>query len=231
MEKMNQNIISTLQEMGCSQTPVGAIYLGEKLDIPQATVGRILFHLEKKNYVRKVGNKGRVLTPQGMDFLKNHELQTSRIQSVNNLANLYTGGISEEKFLEVLEVRMLLEVKTAERACVYGTDFEMIALEKCLLEWKLALHEGKLGSEQDLGLHLLIAEMANNSTLYSMCKLLLTKDDVYAGFSAKIEQLSMVQTEQHEAIVRTIIARDPEKARDAMYSHLKSIYENIKNSL
>lgn len=230
MDKLNPNVINTLKEMAVINAPVGAIYLGEKLNIPQATVGRILFQLEGLRFVEKVGNKGRVVTQTGHECLRNYEIRTSRIQSVNHLANLYSGEISKEKLLDVIEVRMLLEVKTAERACVHGTDMDRIALEKCMLEWKLALHEGTLGSDQDLKLHLLIAEMSGSPTLFSMCKLLLTEDNVYTGFSAKAVQLSTVQLEQHEAIVRAIIARNGEKAKEAMFLHLKTIYEDVGKS-
>ena len=230
MEKLNPNAVNTLKEMAAINAPVGAIYLGEKTSIPQATVGRILFQLEGLNFVEKVGNKGRMVTQSGHEYLRNHEIQTSRIQSVNHLANLYSGEISKEKLLEVLEVRMLLEVNTAERACIHANDMDRMALEKCMLEWKLALHEGTLGSDQDLKLHLLIAKMSGNATLFSMCKLLLTEDNVYAGFSAKAARLSTIQTEQHEAIVQAIIANDGEKAKEAMYLHLKTIYEDVKKS-
>lgn len=230
MQKLSQNVINTLSAMASANTPVGAIYLGEQLKIPQATVGRILFQLEKMEFIEKVSNKGRILTPHGEEYLREHEMQRSRIESVNHLANLYKGELSKDRLLEVLEVRMLMEGKTTELACTHGTDMDRIALEKCILEWKLALHEGKLGSEQDLKLHLMIAKMSKNQTLFSMCKLLLTEDNVYAGFSEKAKQLSTIQTEQHEAIVKAIVKRDTEKAKKAMFTHLKTIYEDIKNA-
>lgn len=231
MERYNENMIRIMKQMIEESRPVGAIYLGEKLGIPQASVGRILYQLETSKLAEKVARHGRVLTLEGEEFLKNYEIQHSRIQTVNDLVNVNGDGFDKKKMLEVMDVRILLEVKTAELASKNGTKKEREELKKCILEWKLALCNEELGSEEDLKLHLMIAKMSGNFTLYSMCKLLLTENNVYTGFSAKAEQLTTIQSEQHDAIVNAILEGNTEKAREGMFLHLSTIIKDIEKNV
>lgn len=227
MAEYSESLIDTLKELDSVNMPVGAIYLSEKMNIPQATVGRLLYQLEDAEYVKKVGNKGRILTDSGRELLKDYEKEKDQIETVQQLANLYTNGIDKEKMLEVLEVRMLLEAKAAELASKNGTEQEIKELEKCLLEWKLGLHNEEHGSDEDLQLHLMIAKMSNNATLSSMCKLLLTEDNIYTAFTAEAGPLKACQMEHHEAIVEAIKNHQPDEASLSMYRHLEAIRDAI----
>lgn len=231
MKKNENHSIIILKEMSEANIPVGAIYLGEKLQIPQASVGRILQQLEEENLVAKIGRKGRIVTKEGEEYIREYDRQHSLIQTLYNIANIHNEEVSRNKLLEVMEVRLLLEIKTAELACKNRSNAERDELKRYILEWKMALHNGETGSEQDLKLHLQIAKMANNDTLYSMCRLLLTEDNVYTGFSANAEHLLTIQSEQHETIVNAIVKQDANAAKEAMRIHLISISNDIKKGM
>lgn len=225
----NDNMIKLLKYMQEYSLPVGAIFLGEELQIAQATVGRMLAQLEKDGYIKKVKNKGRIVTSKGDKYLLEYDRQMQRKKTVNSLLRIYD-ELPKEKLLEILDIRMLIEVKTAELACINGTDEEMQELEKTFLEWKLEILADRLGTEQDLALHLLIARMSRNNTLYSICELLLTQENAYAKFSGMLDNLKTIQMQQHENIVEMIKKRDAEAAKTAMYQHLELVSEGVRNN-
>lgn len=55
-------LLETMQE---ESSPVGAVYLSQILNIPSATIGRMMRKAEKEGLVASVSNKGRCLTEAG----------------------------------------------------------------------------------------------------------------------------------------------------------------------
>ena len=222
----NDKMISILRQMSYTELPVGAVYISKHLNIPQATVGRMLKQLEKDGMVQRIGGKGRMITAEGQSYLEEYEKRMAHWEMMTHFLNIYD-GVPRERLLEIMDVRMLLEGKTAELACYNGTEDQRRDLEKTLLEYKLKLANGGLGSEQDRKLHLTIASMSGNRTLYNICSLILTQDDAYMEFSARAENLKTTHTRQHEAIVKAIIAKDPVKEKEAMLQHLSQVRDDV----
>lgn len=209
--------------------PVGATHLGKRLGMAQATVGRMLFMLEDRGLVRKESSKGRVITEKGLARLKYCAEQTDRQKSIDYVVHVYD-KLSRQRLLEIMDVRLVLEAKTVQLACLNRSEEQISSLEKTLLEWELNLREGGYGSEQDCRLHLTIAEMSGNDTMYSICQLLLTRDDAYNQFSLRAENLKTTHTREHEAIVAAIRQRDPESGRLAMERHLLQVRRDIEHN-
>ena len=224
--KKRDNLLEAVSQAGM---PVGAVYLSGKLGLAPATAGRMLISLERDGMIRKEGTRGRVITNAGLSYLRDCDERNNRQKSVEYVAHAYD-ELSRERLLEIMDVRLLLEKKTAELACINGSDDQMGQLEKALLEWKLNLKEGGYGSEQDRRIHLTIAEMSGNGAMYYLCMLLLSRDDAYDQFSLRAENLKTTHNQQHEAIVEAIRARKPQRAQQAMEEHLLQVRKDVEHN-
>ncbi len=114
--------------------PIGATYLCKRLDVPQATVGRMLTQMEKDGLLEKVGNKGRQLTAKGLAYLEKQCIIDSKKKVASSLISTVE-DISKERLLEILDVRKLLECRAIEQACANVTSLEMKELDEIMLEY------------------------------------------------------------------------------------------------
>lgn len=222
--------VTILQYMNNEKIPVGAIYLSKKLNKPQTTIGRILLELEKDNYVKKVSNKGRVITKKGRAYLNDYEEENKKIKTAIKIANIYN-EVSKDKLIEILEVRKLIEGKIVELACENASQQQFNELDIILAKYEIAVKSDKLGNEEDLSLHLKIAEMSDNKTLYYICNLLLTSNNAYTHFSMVTENIKNQQLEQHNHIVNAIKNRDKSTAKEFITIHLNQIISDVEQNI
>lgn len=217
-------ILNAVQSAGL---PVGASYLGQELALAPATVGRILTNLDEQGLLKKVSNKGRILTKKGQDFLTRETAREEKKESATKLA-CFAAESDKNTLLEILQVRKLLEVYTAKQACINATEDEILELERLLLEHLQEIRSGGLGSSTDLEIHLAIARASKVQTIYQILKIILSADNTYAKFSYVSDQLKHIQVKQHDSIIQAVRERDTEKARIAMETHLTQIMADVE---
>lgn len=172
-------ILKLVQDSGM---PVGAAYLGKQSGIPQATVGRILLKLEQKGFLRKISNKGRLLTPEGSAYISQQEHLYNKLETARSIIEAVEAP-SKHKLYEILEIRIALESLAVWQACQNVKEDDLHQLDTILLEHFYDLQRGGIGSEQDLLLHLKIAQMSSNHTLEQLLRLILTQENAYTKFS------------------------------------------------
>lgn len=205
-----------------AEAPIGAMFLSRKLDIPPATIGRMLKEAEDRGYLVSVSNKGRQLSAEGEAYLQDITLLDTKRLAANKLIQS-TMRASSEYVLEVLQIRKLIEPYSAMMACEYATDEQLNELELLLLEHTLVVKGGGLGSDQDLRIHLAIAKCTGNVTLYHILELLLTENDVYTTLATIPSAAKRSQIVSHDALIHAILARNKEGAKLAMEAHLEQL--------
>lgn len=223
----DQRTILVLKTIREAELPVGASWLSRKLSIPSATIGRILSDLDKKGFLTKVSNKGRILTEKGNSFLKQAEYAEEKEATARELADFVTES-DKSVLLEILQVRKLLEVYAAGEAAIHATDEEIQELEQLMLEHLHEIRSGSLGSDTDFQIHLAIARVSGVQTIQQILKIILTTDNVYTKFSYVSDHLKHTQIKQHDEIIEAIRAHDREQARSAMEHHLNQIIDDVK---
>lgn len=217
-----------LKAVNDSDVPVGAIYLSGKLGIPPANIGRTLIRLENRGLVAKVQNKGRAVTELGRRRLEEEQQKNSKISIANELID-FASGVDKENLLEILQVRKLLEVHTA-RLCAEAATPEMVQeLENIQFDYIYELRHGRSGSEQDLDLHLKIAEFSGNHTIARILRLLLTDNNSYAEFTKAAISRNGLNQGEHGPILEAIREGDGEKAGYEMECHLDRVMKNVEN--
>jgi len=222
-EELRLLILNSIEE---SSVPVGAVYLSNRLGVPSATIGRVMSSLEQEGYIEKVSNKGRRLTVKGRCYLQDQKDRRHKLKTASKLLNIVE-SISKERLLEILQVRLLLEDLTVERACKEATDQELQELDKIMLDYAYDLRYGGLGNEYDLQLHLKIAEISHNQTVHQILKLILTEKNAYTKFSTVADSFKNTQLIQHDEIVQAIKARDVPRAKLAMSRHINKIIADV----
>lgn len=223
-----QECLNVLNCLRNSEFPVGATYLGSKLNVPQARVGRILWALEQKGYLSKISNKGRIITPKGLQYLAEQEQRTEKLASAQFIIETAESS-SYRQLHEILEIRLYLEVLSVRQACIRSSPEFIQQLTAIAEEQKSSLECGSLGSEQDLQFHLKIAEMSNNETLVHTLKLLLTHKNAYTRFSMVAPHIIGQQIKQHINIIEAIQSKDTAAAQKAMECHLNQVIADVQN--
>lgn len=208
--------------------PAGAFFLSGELSTPPATVGRMLKTAEDEGYLEQVSNKGRILTNQGRVYLREADAAALREQAARDLITTAT-SVTPGQLLEILQVRRLLEPYTASLACVHAAERDISEIEDLAFEQVFDIRRGGLGSEQDLRLHLKLAELSGNAAIRHILKLLLTENGVYIQFSSMSEKMKIQKLTQHDDIVNAIKSRDPEKAALAMEQHIDRLIASEKS--
>lgn len=219
--------LEILQLMQKGNMPVGATFLSEQLGLPQATVGRTLLALERRGLLEKNSNKGRTLTEEGVAYINQQEQWYEKMKTAQSIIETVESR-SKHKLYEILEIRMALEALTAESACANVSEEDINQLDTIMLEHFYNLRSGGVGCEQDLQLHLKIAELSGNHTLRQILGLLLTEENAYTKFSIVAPHITAGQLRQHTEIVEAIRSKDGPKAREAMLTHLRQVMENVQ---
>ena len=211
-------ILTIMKECG---VPIGSIYLAERMNAASATIGRILIELEGEKLIRKIGVKGRILTPSGEKFLEQANERQFLQNSAKKLAEAHL-DLSKKTLIDIMDLRLLWEPWAAKQACRCGTDEHHRLLERSVLEYKLQVLNGGMGDEPGMRMHLLLAEMSGNQVLHNICVLLLAQNHAHNIYSQLVEKEKVLasQVDEHENIVAAVKARDAETASCLLYNHI-----------
>jgi DNA-binding FadR family transcriptional regulator len=219
--------IIILKEIDKAGGPVGASTLCQSLLWSQATIGRQLVSLEKKGFVKRVSNKGRILTPEGYKFLKEEAINNSKHEIAKELVNLSIDR-DENTLIEIIRIRELLEPYAAAGAAERASDRDIYHLENFAFAHRYNLSQGLAGNEENLSFHLEIARINNNRMLQKTLELLLTANEAYIEFSKAGEDQRELQVTDHFRILNAIRDHNPAAARQAMMDHLEDVTKDVE---
>ncbi|OBQ56290.1 FadR/GntR family transcriptional regulator [Halodesulfovibrio spirochaetisodalis] len=124
------------------------------------------------------------------------------------------------RYVEVLELRKVIEPQIAALAAQHITEEELIELRRVLDEQIDEISQGRSGAEADCEFHKLIAAGTKNSVMLEMVTRI---HDIVAQsleFTLENSHRRHWATETHERILRALENRDPETARKEMYEHI-----------
>jgi len=129
-------------------------------------------------------------------------------------------------FAELIEARVLVEVRLAALAAEQATPADLARLRECA-DKRANARQGQY-IERGLEFHLAVAEAAHHSVLASMLKAVShlyfdVLDTLDTVAQARVAAFVSRQVGGHDAIIRAIEARDPSGAAAAMLSHLRDL--------
>jgi len=186
--------------------------LAEKFGACRAHVREAIYKLQNYGIVKVQPQSGTIVTGIGdaasigliTDFLK----------------------IDKSDFKSLVETRTLLEKESARLAALNLTEEDILQLKNALEVCENKFQSAGIVIEEDLLIHLKIAEASKNNVLKSIMMLIIPN----VGSSNKEldvydEEKSQQLIKEHRLIVKHIIDQNPQDAVIAMENHLRDIKE------
>lgn len=176
--------------------------LARQLGISKTPVRDALSRLEQEGFVEKIPYKGYTVT-----------------------------GISQQAVIEIFEIRATLEGLSARQATPNFTDQDLEIARDLVFRHNEAARQGdtQTASELNKQFHALILSKAKNSWLRQILGNLedhLSRYRLLSNFQAgRLEK----SAEEHDAILRAIVSRQPDKAEQAVRSHLLSVAKDLQD--
>ncbi|MCG0276094.1 MAG: FCD domain-containing protein [Thermosediminibacteraceae bacterium] len=221
-----------LKTIANSSVPVGSGYIRETLklqghDISEATAGRILREMDAEGYTEKVGFKGRVLTPYGVEKLRELEQEHKINHYGNELINVIkvTG---RKDLIDILIARKVIEGQLARLAAKYITQKEIKELEEVLESQRNHVENGLSIADDDVKFHKLIAQAARNRVLDAALDLIRQHGQLSPVLEYIRKKVQSKVLLDHEKIFEAIVTRDPEAAEHAMVNHIENLISDVE---
>lgn len=188
--------------------------MAKSLDVGHPTVREALRKLETLGIVQ-------IKHGSGVYVGKNHNLFI--------LANpIIAESPSKTTMIDLIETRMLIEVKTAELAARHATDEHLTRMTELLAEAGRNLDDDALLSAANMSFHREIASAAGNSVMEQVLEVLSrTFFDEQRSIIA-IYGSRKKDHEEHVAILEAIKQGDADAAVERMRAHLNGVREVIR---
>lgn len=130
---------------------------------------------------------------------------------------------------DIQEIRMALEVKSAELAAKRATDEDIRLLKKGLERIQKERSENRIRINTDISFHMNIAYASKNVVQIHLMKSFYEVQTYAMSYSYinVLESLNIGEMvdRQHEEILAAIVNHDPIRARQAMEAHIGAILE------
>ncbi|HHW02550.1 MAG TPA: FadR family transcriptional regulator [Thermoanaerobacterales bacterium] len=217
-EKLSEKVIKEFEEM----IEKGALKPGDKLPserdlsqqmgISRGILREALRTLESKGYINR--------KPGGGTYIR--ELTYSQ-----NTGQKLINALKHATYLDLLEIREILEQKIVELAVERATDEDILEMEKILEHCQNA---NEYDPKMDHAFHLSIASATKNALManFMAANLELIKDITTRTHNNPNRLKEMIN--EHKKIMDAIKARNAEKAQKALLEHLHNVRKAIEKS-
>ena len=133
--------------------------------------------------------------------------------------------LDEPGFKSLVEMRILLELKTVRLAAIRRTDEDLENIYSALKAYETKVLNGEDAVQEDLLFHLAIAKACGNSTMNTfMLKItpeIITNFQKHHVCDAGLSQRGIAD---HKAIFKAIKNQKPQQAKQKMKEHFKELY-------
>lgn len=156
---------------------------------------------------------------------------------VANIGNIAINGmiddilqLGEAEFKDLVETRILLELKTARLAAIRRTEEDLQRMRDALDAYTAKVHDGHDAVQEDLLFHLAIAKASGNGTMNRL--MLIITPGILTNFEKYHvcdEDLAFKGIQEHEDIYEAIRDGNPKLAKEKMKVHFKMLYQYCYN--
>ncbi len=138
--------------------------------------------------------------------------------------------VSETEAIEILEARAALESLAVRHAACNATVDDIAALRTLLDELAQRLEGGDLLGYSDVNarLHQQLLRIANHATVSRLLDMLKSQNVRFQFRTILVPGRPQQSHQEHAAIVEAVAAHDPDRAEEAMRSHLSHVADALK---
>ncbi len=200
----------------------------EKVNVSQATVGRVLRLLDHRKLTSRISNKGRVLTAAGRRHLEDlRHWEGLRHWVESDLKE--TKPAAQSEYLEALHALRELDGHLARLAAERATKTQVAEMRRVLARHREELSTMTLGREQGLGFHRLIAKAAGNRFLETALDMIWSLNVPMREFWANGYPVTgQYSYPDHCRIFNSIAERDPAGSERAMHAHYDVFIDSVR---
>ena len=212
--------------------PIGSgnlfgIFEDKGILLSQATIGRYLSSFERLGYLKKKGNKGRVITEKGKLVITEAKLTKETGSHKRELDNLLNTKVLK-KFLMILDARKAIESVTARMASENIKDNEIKKLERLLKKKKSNYKKGENDALLDIDFHTTIAEASGNEVLKLLYLIISKLGQQSKLFRYMRKNSGGAYLSSHNKIVEALKEHDPDKAEKSMTWHIEILKSEVR---
>lgn len=220
-----------LECIASSEEPIGSWFLVELLEersvnTSSATIGRILSRLERVGYVEKESFKGRVITPKGLEAIRNAKTIEKINYHKNELDKMINTKVLED-FIMVLQARKAIERETARLAAQYSTDEEIEEMTSILRRQEYHISSRSSIAQDDIDFHKAIAKGSRNTVLESLYTIISTMGQQSELFEYVRAQVKSPYSKSHRDILNAIKNHDENEAERCMIQHTENLIQDV----
>lgn len=138
--------------------------------------------------------------------------------------------VTDIEAIEILQARAVLEGLAVRLTAERIDDAGVERLQECLARHRALLESGDLlgASDANADLHAALLELSGHSTARRLIHGLNSQTVRYQYRTILIPGRPTASQAEHAAIVEAVIAREPEKAEDAMRRHLFNVADALQ---
>lgn len=183
--------------------------LADQFNVGRGTVRKAIQKLQLYGIVKTHPQSGTIVAETGITILEG---------LLSNILEL-----EQPDYNTLIETREILEINTAYLAAQRMEQTKLKSLHAAHLAYRTQIEQDNDGIEEDIMFHIRLAECAQNQVLRSLIMIIaqdiirLSRENNTCSGARKPQAL-----QEHITIYQAIREQDPEKAKQAMETHLKN---------
>lgn len=139
--------------------------------------------------------------------------------------------LEDPEFKDLVETRILLELKTCRLAALRRTDEDLKQMEEAIQAYEKKVMNGEDAVQEDLLFHLAIAEASGNRTMNNFMLIITPKIiNNFEKYHVCDKDRAFRGIQEHKDIYEAIKAQDPTLAKQKMKAHFKVLYQYCYNT-
>lgn len=191
--------------------------LAEKFVVSRRSIRTAILKLESYGIL--------ISKPQSGTFVAN----IGRIAMNGMVKDILSLGLTN--FKDLVETRILLELKAVKKAAVKHTDEDLRNIKEALDAHKKKLLSGEDAVQEDLLFHLAIAKASGNVTMNQFMIAITPQIIVdFKKYHIDYDNLDELRVKEHREIYEAIKDQNPKLAKKRMKKHFKLLFEYCGDS-
>lgn len=190
--------------------------LSDKFEVSRGNVREAIQRLEFYGLLKSIPQSGTFVAKIGVIALNG---------MIDDILRLNTPD-----FKDLVETRILLELKTVRLAALRRTEDDLKHMKSTLDAYAEKVNNNEDAVQEDLLFHLAIAKASGNSTMNNFM-LTITPEIItnFEKYHVCDDGQALLGIKEHEDIYEAIKLKNPEMAKEKMKIHFKALYQYCYN--